>query len=308
MKRSTVIMWCLAMGFVLMSGLAQAVSYPESWNQTRNLTWQVFKDNRYDQYCGCPIGRGNKPDLASCGYSVRKQAQRASRIEMEHVVPAENLGRQFACWREGGRDHCNRTDQGFRNAHNDMHNIIPVIGEVNGDRSNYRFDEIQGGYGQYGQCQFKVDSSTRRAEPPPELKGDIARIHFYMRDQHGLRISDQQERLFSVWSRQDPVSVWEKTRDDRIYALQGNRNPYVSGGVELSASKADTPSDVISQRLSAPVISASGTGQIGFDCEHKTCGMMKSCDEALHKLKVCGHSRLDGNNNGIPCQSLCGSR
>ncbi len=47
-------------------------------------------------------------DRESCGYKPRNERtkkgkvnQRARRIEWEHLIPAENFGRQFSCWREG---------------------------------------------------------------------------------------------------------------------------------------------------------------------------------------------------------------
>ena len=42
-----------------------------------------------------------------------------------------------------------------------------------------------------------------------------------------------------------------------------------------------------------------------FDCSNKTCGQMASCEEACHKLLVCGHGKRDGDGDGIPCESLC---
>lgn len=42
-------------------------------------------------------------DLASCGYQVRKQQNRAQRIEWEHIVPAWVFGHQRQCWQNGGR-------------------------------------------------------------------------------------------------------------------------------------------------------------------------------------------------------------
>ena len=47
------------------------------------------------------------------------------------------------------------------------------------------------------------------------------------------------------------------------------------------------------------------TSRPAFSCEPKTCAAMDSCAEALHQLYVCGRSRLDGNQNGIPCESIC---
>lgn len=307
-------MYALAFFAFALSGQVYA-DYPSSFNNAKSQMWQVYKDNRFDQYCGCPLGKGNRPDLQACGYESRKNLKRASRSEAEHVVPAENLGRQFACWGEGrengkgGRDHCNATDQAFRNAHNDLHNLMPVVGEVNGDRSNFRFGEIQAPYNQYGQCQFKVDFSGRVAEPPPHMKGDIARIHFYMRDVHGLRLSDTQTKLYNAWNNMDPVSQWEITRDSRIEKAQGNSNYYVSGR------KTNPPSVAPMRRpaqngykpyqspIQAPATTSSTSGK--YDCERKTCGAMASCEEAVHKLQQCGHKQLDRDGDGVPCEAIC---
>lgn len=43
-----------------------------------------------------------------------------------------------------------------------------------------------------------------------------------------------------------------------------------------------------------------------FTCGSKRyCKEMKSCAEAKYFLKECGLSRLDGNNDGVPCEALC---
>ena len=46
-------------------------------------------------------------------------------------------------------------------------------------------------------------------------------------------------------------------------------------------------------------------GQCG---SKRTCKQMSSCAEARHYLNVCGLDRLDRDNDGIPCESLCGKR
>ena len=44
----------------------------------------------------------------------------------------------------------------------------------------------------------------------------------------------------------------------------------------------------------------------GFTCAGKTtCGQMVSCAEAQFYLNSCGVSRLDGDKDGVPCESLC---
>lgn len=53
----------------------------------------------------------------------------------------------------------------------------------------------------------------------------------------------------------------------------------------------------------APVIKPT---QSGFTCAGKRyCKQMVSCDEARYYLEVCGVYRLDRDNDGVPCESIC---
>lgn len=40
----------------------------------------------------------------------------------------------------------------------------------------------------------------------------------------------------------------------------------------------------------------------------KFCKEMRNCAEAAYYLQHCGLKRLDGDNDGIPCESKCGKR
>ena len=43
-----------------------------------------------------------------------------------------------------------------------------------------------------------------------------------------------------------------------------------------------------------------------FSCRTKRkCGEMVSCEEARFYLEACGLMRLDGDGDGVPCESLC---
>lgn len=43
-----------------------------------------------------------------------------------------------------------------------------------------------------------------------------------------------------------------------------------------------------------------------FSCEDtKYCKEMRSCAEAKFHLNECGESRLDRDNDGIPCENVC---
>jgi hypothetical protein len=45
----------------------------------------------------------------------------------------------------------------------------------------------------------------------------------------------------------------------------------------------------------------------GFTCGSKRyCSQMNSCEEATFYYRQCGLSRLDGDSDGTPCESLCG--
>jgi len=250
----------LAVVAALISGMAAFFNLPpsssvESFEQAKvALREQVYFDrNQAEQgtfYCGCRwqwTGRsGGRVDLASCGYKVRSQQARAERIEWEHVVPAWVFGHQRQCWQNGGRKNCKDSDATFRTMEGDMHNLTPSIGEVNGDRSNYSYGMLPAMPPQYGACPTKVDFKSRVAEPRDAVKGQAARIYFYMHDRYDLRMSRQQQQLFMAWSRQFPVTDWERERDRRIAKIQGNSNPFVTGKREWVLDKngaevAETP-------------------------------------------------------------------
>lgn len=209
-------------GYALADGI-------NSFSQAKNAGVKVNADVPGDFYCGCKInwqGKKGAIDLTSCGYNVRKNKNRASRVEWEHVVPAWQFGHLRQCWQEGGRKNCSH-DPVYRQIESDMHNLQPAVGEVNGDRGNFMYSQWNGGEGQYGQCAMKVDFKRKLAEPPTRARGSIARTYFYMRDRYRLTLSRQQTQLFNAWNKQYPVSNWECQRDNRIANVQGNHNPYV---------------------------------------------------------------------------------
>ncbi|MGL3999539.1 deoxyribonuclease I [Pantoea eucalypti] len=203
--------------------------HQNNFQQAKTFAAAINADAPGSFYCGCKIqwqGKKGTPDLNSCGYQVRKNANRAARIEWEHVMPAWEFGHQRQCWQEGGRKNCSK-DPDYRRIETDLHNLEPAVGEVNGDRGNFAYSQWNGSEKQYGQCEMKIDFKLKQAEPPARARGAIARTYFYMRDQYHLRISRQQTQLFTAWDRLYPVTQWECERDQRIAKVQGNHNPYV---------------------------------------------------------------------------------
>ena len=221
--------------FTLM-GIYPHLSEAQTFRQAKDkLSRSVYADHKISFYCGCdyelqrkPNGKGKRltPDWQSCGFKPRKQAERASRIEWEHVMPVHHFGQHMQCWRNGGRKAC-KNDPLFSKLAGDMHNLVPAIGEVNGNRSNFKFGMIAGENRLYGQCDAEVDFKARRFEPKESVRGDIARTYFYMAYTYKVRLSKQQIQLFKSWSKMDPVDRWERLKNQRIEKLQGNLNPYI---------------------------------------------------------------------------------
>lgn len=221
--------------FILSFGVSAAP--PSHFSKAKKIATKLYQDNPQSFYCDCRYEakvKPNKqskrltPDWGSCGYSPRKNKNRASRIEWEHVMPAYHFGHQRQCWQQGGRKACKK-DREFRKMDADLHNLVPTIGEVNGDRSNYQFGMIEGEKRAYGACDIEIDFKAKRVEPRPDVRGDIARIYFYMRDEYNLTLSRQQTQLMNAWSKTDPVDDWERTKNKRVMAIQGKGNSYIEG-------------------------------------------------------------------------------
>ncbi len=215
--------------------IKQARSTDYSFRKSKYiLATQVYTHSNYRIafYSGCRFRQYEKklvPVHRSCGYQPRKNVSRSKRIEWEHVVPAWVFGHQLKCWQEGGRSHCRNTHQRFRQMEADMHNLVPAIGEINGDRSNYRFQMITGENRLYGQpVNMEIDFGQRWAEPPEQVFGDIGRIYLYMKERYGFRLSASQLKLFRSWNNLDPVDEWELKRNQLLTTLQGNHNPFVT--------------------------------------------------------------------------------
>jgi deoxyribonuclease-1 len=158
-----------------------------------------------------------------------------------------------------------------------------------------RFAMVNNAVHEYGACEVAVSFQERSFQPPPHRMGDIARIYWYMHDTYDISISRQQQQLFEAWDRMDAIDEWERERNRRIAAIQGAGNPHVeaiNGGGQLLSQAAEPT-------FRPNTFSA-------FNCNSsKTCGQMASCEEALFHLQQCGNGRLDGDSDGVPCESIC---
>jgi deoxyribonuclease I len=207
---------------------------------------------RIDLYCGCSFvalpGHGMRVDLAACGYVAARDRGRAERIEWEHAVPASAFGHTFAEWREGdpkcvdrhgkhfrGRKCARAASAEFARIEADLHNLFPVVGEVNGLRSDLPMGVLDGARAassaahsfHFGACQSAIEHGVFM--PRREVRGDLARAYKYMDRTYPERhlIDDAHRPLFDAWDREDPPDTWERDRNKRIAACQGNANGFI---------------------------------------------------------------------------------
>ena len=128
----------------------------------------------------------------------------------------------------------------------DLNHIFPTDGYVNNRRGNYAFGETDNP-SWTSQNGSKVGSSSVSGfsgtvfEPIDEYKGDFARAHLYMAvryygEDSSWDFTDMTDRsqpkewalnMLLRWHNDDPVSQKETDRNNEVYDLQANRNPFI---------------------------------------------------------------------------------
>ncbi|MBP3789389.1 MAG: endonuclease [Prevotella sp.] len=131
----------------------------------------------------------------------------------------------------------------------DVVQVVPTDCWVNGMRSNYPLAEVgtvekqsKNGYSKLGSCKT-AGYSGKVFEPNDEIKGDLARIYFYMVTCYENLATGWGHSVFSTskypgfmdwyltmlmrWSKQDPVDEVERARNNAVWSVQANRNPFV---------------------------------------------------------------------------------
>lgn len=136
----------------------------------------------------------------------------------------------------------------------DLHHLIPTDGWANNKRSNFPFSEVGSvSYTSYNGSKLGTSVisgySGTAFEPIDEYKGDFARMMFYMvtRYENNLAVWELNDasadavldgtewpafstwsmNLYLQWHEEDPVSAKEVARNDSIYVIQHNRNPFI---------------------------------------------------------------------------------
>lgn len=153
--------------------------------------------------------------------------------------------------------------------YSDLFHLYPTDGYVNNRRSNYPFGDVGTATwtslngSKVGNCSAPGYTGTV-FEPIDEYKGDFARTYFYMSVRYytedsswpgspqttGSQLKPWALQMMLNWHSQDPVSPKETARNNAVYQVQDNRNPFidhpefageiwgwpVGTGAELSAS------------------------------------------------------------------------
>ena len=127
----------------------------------------------------------------------------------------------------------------------DLFHVYPTDGYVNGRRASFPYGNVASATwtssngGKLGTSATAGYSGTV-FEPLDEYKGDFARTYFYMVTRYkdiastftsdmltGDNLSGWAIDLMLDWSENDPVSQKELDRNNAIYGIQVNRNPYI---------------------------------------------------------------------------------
>ncbi|MBW7848155.1 MAG: endonuclease [Bacteroidales bacterium] len=128
----------------------------------------------------------------------------------------------------------------------DLFHLYPVDGYVNNKRGNFPYAKV-------GQASWTSTNGSRLGnsvtqgysgtafEPIDEYKGDLARGLMYMSVRYagedagwpgsamtaGAELLPWARALLLQWHEQDPVSNKEITRNNTVFQLQNNRNPFI---------------------------------------------------------------------------------
>lgn len=137
----------------------------------------------------------------------------------------------------------------------DLFHLVPTDVYCNSRRSNLPFGETNGetwkshnSFSKVGDCTVPGFNGSV-FEPNDEYKGDFARIYFYMATAYEGRIASWKSnttqsgqilsgdsytayapwalKMLLRWAADDPVSEKEINRNNAVYKIQKNRNPYV---------------------------------------------------------------------------------
>lgn len=133
-------------------------------------------------------------------------------------------------------------------AYTDLNHLYPSDADANMAKNNYPLGEVSSPWFNNGVTRVGTPVAGQGGgcsnvfEPDDQYKGDFARTYFYMAtcyqdyewrytymlsNSSWLTLNKWSINLLLKWSRQDPVSDKEVARNEAIYQIQNNRNPFI---------------------------------------------------------------------------------
>ncbi|MGM9970192.1 MAG: endonuclease I family protein [Anaeroplasma sp.] len=172
----------------------------------------------------------NKPGYVRCLYTGKSM-----------LIPTDGSSRNW------NREHVWPNSHGFSSdsyaAYTDAHHLRATESNINNTRGDLDFDEVENHTGVISSDNYGNKwISNVCFEPRDEVKGDIARMLFYMvvkYNDNSLDLMLVNETTSSAtpklgfldtlikWHYEDPVSESEIYRNDVVYSYQKNRNPFI---------------------------------------------------------------------------------
>ena len=196
-----------------------------------NSTWSGFYQT--DSF----LGEDNKLQFYFAESASELSCSAVSGMNIEHSFPKS--------WWGGSTN----------TAYKDLYNLMPCESKINNSKQNYAMGKVtspnsskSNGCTTIGTGPNSKGTSVSLWEPADEWKGDFARGYFYMVtayadltwQSNGLDMLENEEdedhwptlqqwayELLLQWCRQDPVDQIEIDRNEAVYNIQGNRNPFV---------------------------------------------------------------------------------
>ena len=133
-------------------------------------------------------------------------------------------------------------------AYTDLNHLYPSDADANMAKNNYPLGEVSSPWFNNGITKVGTPMTGQGGgcnnvfEPDDQYKGDFARTYFYMAtcyqdynwrytymlsNTSWLTLNQWSINLLLKWSRMDPVSDKEVARNEAIYQIQNNRNPFI---------------------------------------------------------------------------------
>ena len=191
-----------------------------------SITYSLTADYDWERFCVVDEDPNNTNNIWTIygAQSLPKTAEahgnEANTWNREHTFPQSIFGKSFPM--KGDSNHV------FADDHT-----------TNGTRSNYKYADLENttsnavkdSAGLYT-ANFQSGQSF---EPMDAVKGQVARATLYIATRYAqangvsLKVTDNFKSLSLclAWNDEFPPTSWEITRNNRVYEIQGNRNPFI---------------------------------------------------------------------------------